>query len=40
MKEVHPDLKLVSSEDVAVASWVRLKCRYGCKAYGKHLGCP
>ena len=40
LKEVHSDLKVVSSEDVAVASWVRLKCRYGCKAYGKHLGCP
>lgn len=40
LKKVHSDLKLVSSEDVAVASWVRLKCRYGCKAYGKHLGCP
>ncbi len=40
LREVHPDLELISAEDVVVANWVRLKCRYGCKAYGKHLGCP
>ena len=40
LKEVHPDLSLISARDVVVADWVRLKCRYGCKAYGKHLGCP
>ena len=22
------------------AAWVRFKCRYGCKAYGKHISCP
>ncbi|MCX6693706.1 MAG: DUF2284 domain-containing protein [Methanomicrobiales archaeon] len=26
--------------DVVVAQWVRFKCRYGCKGYGKHFGCP
>ena len=40
LKEVHPHLTPISARDVAVANWVRLKCRYGCKAYGKHLGCP
>ncbi|MCR3884067.1 DUF2284 domain-containing protein [Methanotrichaceae archaeon M04Ac] len=40
LKEVHPDLSPISARDVVVADWVRLKCRYGCKAYGKHLGCP
>ena len=38
--EVHPDLRMISSGNVVVANWVRLKCRYGCQAYGKHLGCP
>ncbi|MFP4171050.1 MAG: DUF2284 domain-containing protein [Methanomassiliicoccales archaeon] len=26
--------------DVVVADWVRLKCRFGCKGYAKHLSCP
>jgi len=25
---------------VVVADWVRYKCRFGCKGYGKHLSCP
>ena len=25
---------------IVVADWVRFKCRYGCRAYGKHLCCP
>ncbi|NYT05739.1 MAG: DUF2284 domain-containing protein [Methanomicrobiales archaeon] len=28
------------ARDVVVATWVRFKCRYGCKGYGKHLSCP
>ncbi len=34
------DLRLISAGIVKTAAWVRLKCRYGCKAYGKHLSCP
>jgi predicted metal-binding protein len=30
----------ISPEDIVVSQWVRFKCRYGCKGYGKHLGCP
>ncbi|KQC03676.1 MAG: metal-binding protein [Methanoculleus sp. SDB] len=30
----------IRAGDVVVASWVRFKCRYGCKGYGKHLSCP
>jgi predicted metal-binding protein len=30
----------ISSHDVIVANWVRFKCRFGCKGYAKHLGCP
>ena len=32
--------KEISSDDIVVSQWVRFKCRYGCKGYGKHLGCP
>jgi predicted metal-binding protein len=30
----------IAAQDVVVADWVRFKCRYGCKGYGKHMGCP
>ena len=40
LKTVHEDLKPISTEMIVVADWVRLKCRYGCRAYGKHLCCP
>jgi predicted metal-binding protein len=30
----------LSAHEVVVADWVRLKCRYGCKGYAKHLTCP
>ena len=34
------DLRLIATDIIKAAAWVRLKCRYGCKAYGKHLSCP
>jgi predicted metal-binding protein len=40
LKTVHDDLRLIPTEIVVVADWVRLKCKYGCNAYGKHLCCP
>lgn len=40
LKEIHSDIKLISTDKIEVAEWVRWKCRYGCKAYGKHLTCP
>jgi predicted metal-binding protein len=30
----------ISTDEIVVSEWVRFKCRYGCKGYGKHLGCP
>lgn len=33
------DAKEISSDDIDVSQWVWFKCRYGCKGYGKHLGC-
>jgi len=26
--------------DIVISNWVRFKCRYGCKVYAKHFGCP
>jgi predicted metal-binding protein len=34
------EAKLIDANDVVVADWVRLKCQYGCGAYGKALTCP
>jgi predicted metal-binding protein len=33
-------VKKIPPSAVVVADWVRFKCRFGCKGYGKHLGCP
>lgn len=30
----------VSPGQIVVSHWVRFKCRYGCKGYAKHMGCP
>ncbi|MDD1757730.1 MAG: DUF2284 domain-containing protein [Methanotrichaceae archaeon] len=40
LQTIHPDIRIVSTKLVIVADWVRFKCRYGCRAYGKHLCCP
>lgn len=40
LREIHSDLTVIEAEDIAVAEWVALKCRYGCRAFGKHLCCP
>ena len=29
-----------STEELVVAEWVHLKCRYGCKQYGTNWCCP
>lgn len=34
------DAKVIRTQDIATAEWVRLKCRYGCPNYGRHLDCP
>jgi len=40
LRTIHHDIKPISTDMIAVADWVRFKCRYGCRAYGKHLCCP
>jgi len=37
---IHQDFKRIPADMIEVGDWVRWKCMYGCKAYGKHLGCP
>jgi predicted metal-binding protein len=32
--------KEIDADQVVTAHWVRMKCRYGCQAYGKNLTCP
>lgn len=30
LRSIHPDIRLISTDAIVVADWVRLKCRYGC----------
>ncbi len=30
----------IQARNVVVSDWVRFKCRYGCKGFGKHMSCP
>ena len=32
--------KLIGADQIVTAHWVRLKCQYGCAAYGMNLACP
>jgi predicted metal-binding protein len=32
--------QIIPTDQVVVADWVRLKCQYGCGAYGSCLTCP
>jgi predicted metal-binding protein len=36
----YTDFKWITPEDIVVAQWVRMKCMYGCKSYGKNASCP
>jgi len=40
LKDIHGDFKSISADEIEIADWVRWKCEYGCRAYGKHLTCP
>jgi predicted metal-binding protein len=39
-KKNKAELYPVDPEDIVVSEWVRWKCMFGCKGYGKHLSCP
>jgi len=34
------DARAIPTSSVAVGTWVRLKCQYGCPNYGQRLDCP
>ncbi|HYL81820.1 MAG TPA: DUF2284 domain-containing protein [Candidatus Acidoferrum sp.] len=36
----YADFKWIKPEDVVVSQWVRMKCVFGCKNYGKNASCP
>jgi predicted metal-binding protein len=39
-KQGFSDFKWFNPKDIKVAHWVRMKCQFGCKAYGKRACCP
>ncbi len=34
------DFKWINPKDIVTAQWVRFKCMFGCKNYGRHACCP
>jgi len=34
------DFKWVEPRNIAISLWVRMKCMFGCKEYGKNTCCP
>jgi predicted metal-binding protein len=34
------DFKWIDAGSIVVAHWVRMKCRFGCDGYGRHMTCP
>jgi predicted metal-binding protein len=39
-KRMGGTAKYISPSDIIVAEFVALKCRYGCRGYGKRFSCP
>ena len=36
----YTDFKSMDPKDIVVSHWVRMKCMYGCKSYGRNASCP
>ena len=36
----YTDFKWIIPKDIVVAEWVRMKCIFGCKNYGRNASCP
>jgi predicted metal-binding protein len=34
------DFRWLDPKEIVVAQWVRMKCLYGCREYGKNAACP
>lgn len=35
-----PDFRWIDPAEIVVAEWVRMKCLYGCREYGRNAACP
>ncbi len=40
LKRIHKDFKIIDKKDIVVDNWVRWKCSFGCRAFGRYLNCP
>jgi predicted metal-binding protein len=36
----YSDYRWIPSSEIVVAHWVRMKCLFGCPAYGRNASCP
>jgi predicted metal-binding protein len=36
----YDNFKWMGPKDIVVSHWVRMKCMYGCKSYGRNATCP
>ena len=34
------EYRWIRAPEIVVASWVRMKCRFGCREYGRNASCP
>jgi predicted metal-binding protein len=39
-KHGFSDFRWLDPSEIVVAEWVRMKCLYGCREYGKNAACP
>src|SRR3972149_8073078 len=39
-KHGFTDFKWINPQNIVVSQWVRMKCMFGCKEYGKKACCP
>ena len=39
-KHGYRDFKWIDPKDIVVSQWVRMKCMFGCKSFGKCGACP
>jgi predicted metal-binding protein len=40
LKHEFRDFKWINPQNIVVSQWVRMKCMFGCKDYGKNACCP
>lgn len=40
LKRGFSDFKWIDPKKIVVSNWVRMKCMYGCKEYGRNASCP